>query len=232
MKKIGIIVFIAALVVGTLFSSLFSFGKVSGRIFNFSIGRGVKGSGNAVAETRDAKGFKSVEVGGIFKVEIVAQKDFGVEVTADDNLLQHIRTEVDGDVLKISTQGRVNPSSPMIVRVSAPDIEHLDVSGVANVTVSGLKNAAFGVDTSGASKIELSGETDKLTIDVSGASKIEAENLKARAASVDASGASKITVFATESVRAEASGASKIFYAGGAADVVKSTSGASSVSAK
>jgi hypothetical protein len=120
----------------------------------------------------------------------------------------------------------------MIVRVSAPDIEHLDVSGGAKVTVSDLKNSSFGLDTSGASKIDLAGETDKLVIDVSGASKIDAENLKSRAATVDSSGASKITVFATESVRAEASGASKILYTGGATDVVKNTSGASSVSPK
>lgn len=232
MKKLGIIVFIAALVVGVFFSNLFSFGKVSGRIFNFSIGRGIKGSGNPVSENRNLSGFKSVEVGGIFKVEIAAQKDFGVEVSADDNLLQHIRTEVDGDVLKISSEGRLNPSSPMIIKVSAPNIEHLDVSGVANVTVSDVQNSSFGLHTSGASKINLTGETDKLTIEVSGASKIDAENLRSRAANVDSSGASKITVYATESVRAEASGASKILYAGGATDVVKNTSGASSVSAK
>lgn len=232
MKKLGIIVFIAALVLGTLFSSLFSFGKVSGRIFNFSIGRGIKGSGNEVSENRNLSGFKSVEVGGIFKVEVVAQKDFGVEVTADDNLLQHISTEVDGDVLKISTTERLNPRSTMTVKISAPDIEHLDVSGVANVTVSDLKNSSFGLHTSGASKINLAGETDKLSIEVSGASKIDAVDLKSRAANVESSGASKITIFATESVRAEASGASKIYYAGGATSVVKNTSGASSVSAQ
>ncbi len=232
MKKIGIIVFIGALVVGTLFSSLFSFGKASGRIFNFSIGRGIRGSGNAVSENRNLSGFRSVEVGGIFKVEVVAQREFGVEVSADDNLLEYINTEVDGDLLKISTTRRINPSSTMTIKISAPDIEHLDVSGVANVTVSDLKNSSFGLHTSGASKINLAGETDKLSIEVSGASKIDAEDLKSRAANIDSSGASKITVFATESVRAEASGASKVFYAGGATEVVKNTSGASSVSAK
>ena len=232
MKKIGIIVFIGALVVGVLFSNLFSFGQASGRIFNFSLGRGIKGSGNTASEVRDLKGFKTVEVGGVFKVEITAQKDFSVEVSADDNLLEKIRTEVEDGVLKISTESRVNPSSPMIVRVSAPNIEHLDVSGVANVTVSDLKNSSFGLDTSGASKINLAGESDKVEIKVSGASKIDAENLRSRAATVDSSGASKITVFATESVRAEASGASKIVYAGGATDVVSNTSGASKVSPK
>ncbi|MGH9948280.1 MAG: GIN domain-containing protein, partial [Pyrinomonadaceae bacterium] len=95
-----------------------------------------------------------------------------------------------------------------------------------------LKNTSLNVDTNGASKIELAGETDKLAIEVSGASKINAENLKARAATVNSSGASKIDLFATESLRVDASGASKITYAGGATDVVKNTSGASRVSPK
>jgi hypothetical protein len=118
------------------------------------------------------------------------------------------------------------------VRISAPDINKLEVSGVAKVTVSDLKTTALELETSGASKVNLAGETDKLVVDVSGASNIDAEALKTRSATVDASGASKVSVFATESVRTDASGASRITYSGGATDVVKKTSGASSVSEK
>ena len=146
--------------------------------------------------------------------------------------MQYIKTEVHNGVLEISTTKRIKSHNGLKITISAPDIERVEASGVSKVFVSNLKNAGFNLDTSGASKIELNGETDKLMIDVSGASKIEAENLKARAATVDASGASKINIFATESVRADASGASKITYSGGATDVVKKTSGAGSVSPK
>ncbi len=233
MKKVGLIVFIAAIVLGAVFANIVSWGKTSASLFNFDfeIGR-TKGSGVMATETRDLKGFKAIDVSGVFQVEIVAQKDFSVQVEADDNLLQYIKTEVDDGVLEISTTKRIKSHSGLKIRISAPDIEKIEASGVAKVNVSNVKNAGLNVDTSGASKVELAGETDKLVIEVSGASKIEAENLKARAATVDASGASKINIFATESVRADASGASKITYTGGATDVVKKTSGASSVSPK
>jgi hypothetical protein len=233
MKKIGFLVFIFALIVGSVVAGFVDWGKASAKIFNieFNVG-GVKGNGNVQTETRDIRGFKGVHVSGIFEVEVVAQKDFGVQVQADENLLQYVKTEVEGGVLEISTSKRIKSSSGLKVIVYAPDIENLDVSGVAKVSVSDVKNSSLRLDTSGASKINLSGETDKLAIDVSGASVIDAENLKSRAATVDSSGASKISVFATESVRADASGASRITYAGGATDVVKKSSGASSVSAK
>ena len=233
MKKFGFLIFIIALIVGSVVAGFVNWGKTSAKLFNleFNVG-GAKGNGNLQSESRDVRGFKGVDVSGIFEVEIVAQKDFDVRVEADENLLQYIKTEVDDGMLEISCSKRIKSSSGLKVLISAPDIEKLEVSGVAKVSVSNLKNAGMNVDTSGASKISLHGETDKLVIDVSGASAIDAESLKARAATVDASGASKISVFATEAVRADASGASRITYAGGATDVVKKTSGASSVSAK
>jgi hypothetical protein len=192
----------------------------------------VKGSGVAASEKRDESGFKSVDVGGVFQVEITAQKDYAVEVSADDNLLQYIKTEVDGDTLRISTEKRINSQTPIIVRISAPNIEHVDASGASKVTVSDLKNSKFGLDISGASKVNLSGETAILTIDVSGASKIDAENLNSANASVHATGASKVTLNATEELNADASGASKISYGGNPKNVEKKSSGASSVSAR
>jgi len=233
MKKFGFVIFVIALIVGSVIAGFVDWGKSSAKLFNveFNLG-GARGNGNIQTETRDISGFKGVDVSGVFEVEIVAQKDFGVQVEADENLLQYIRTEVDGGVLEISTSKRIKSSSGLKVRISAPDIEKLEISGAAKVSVADLNNAGLELETSGASKINLSGVTDKLVIDVSGASSIDAENLKARAATVDASGASKISVFATQSVRAGASGASRITYTGGATDVVKKASGASSVSEK
>ena len=231
MKKIGFLVFIAAIVIGVTLASFVSWGRASSKLFNFELKIGKeRGNGNIQSETRDIRGFKSVDVSGVFQVEIVAQKAFGVTVEADENLLQYIKTEVDGGVLEISTSKGIKSGNGLKVFISAPDIEKLEVSGAAKVSVSDLRNPILQLESSGASKVELAGETDKLVIDVSGASSVEAENLKTRAATVDASGASKISVFATQSLRADASGASRIRYAGGAADIEKKASGASSVS--
>jgi len=233
MRKIGFLVFILALIAGVTVAGFFSWGKASAKFFNvtWDIG-GERGNGNVQTEIRDIKGFKSVDVSGVFQVEIVAQKDFGVQVEADENLLQYIKTEVNDGVLEISTSKRIKSSSGLKVRISAPDVEKLEVSGVAKVSLADLKNLGLEVETSGASKVTLAGEADKLVVDVSGASNIDAENLKTRAATVEASGASKVSVFATDAVRTDASGASRITYTGGATDVVKKTSGASSVSQK
>jgi HSP20 family molecular chaperone IbpA len=229
MKKIGILIFIAAAVFGVLVSSLFSFGRLDPGFLNISFNKKVRGSGSVSTERREVRDFKGVEVSGIFQVEIAAQKDFAVEVEADDNLLPLIRTEVRGGVLHIECEKRISTSKALKVRISAPYIESVDASGVSKIELSGVKNEQLKVDTSGASKIRITGETARLDIGVSGASSVDAEALRAGNASVDASGASSVTVFASGELRTEASGASRITYLGSPKSVQKRTSGASSV---
>ncbi len=233
MKKIGIIIFIVALIVGVTFANLFSWGKTSAKIFNFSVNfGGVKGSGNVQTEKRSVADFNAIEAGGIFDVEVIAQKEFSVEVEADDNLLQFIKTEVEGETLRLSTEKSISTKSRIRVRISAPNIENLKVSGASKLSLTNLKNDSLKVDASGASKIKVDGETGNLEVELSGASRLDAENLKSENVNVDGSGASRASVNVAGDLKADLSGASKVTYTGNPRNLEKSTSGASSVRGK
>jgi hypothetical protein len=234
MKKLGLLVFIAAIIVGVAVTNILSTGSEASTgkgFFNFNFDwKGVKGSGNVITESRDVRGFHGIDVGGIYQVEVTAGREFSVTVEADDNLMPLIRTEVSGGILRIDSSRRISPKSNILIKVSAPNIDDLDISGVANVTVSGLKNSELSIDSSGASKVAVSGETSKLTVDVSGATRIDAEGLVADKANVEASGASNVGVHVLNEIRANASGASHITYLGSPSQVQKNTSGAGNVS--
>lgn len=229
MKKIGIIIFIVALIVGVALANTFAFGKVSANFFSFNFKRGVVGSGNVANEKRDVSDFKGVDVGGFFEVEIVAQKEFSVEIEADDNFLPLIKTEVHGNILRIETEKRLNTKNPIRVRISAPNIEELEVSGASKLNLTNLNNESLKLDTSGASKVTIEGITKELNIEVSGASKIEAEKLSAENADVDASGASNVSISVSGDLKSDASGASKITYSGTPKNIEKRSSGASKI---
>jgi hypothetical protein len=233
MKKIGIIVFVFALIIGVVLSSLASFGKVTGKIFSFNTHfGGEKGSGNIKSESREVTNFKSIDVSGAFEVEIVAQKDFTLEVEADDNLLPLIRTEVDGETLRIKSEKGLKSSNPLKIRITAPDIKGLELSGASRVNLANLSNDSLSLDSSGASKIRIEGTTGNFDIEMSGASKLDAENLKAENVNVESSGASSLNVFVTNVLKADLSGATNVTYSGSPKSVDKKTSGASSVKEK
>jgi hypothetical protein len=230
MKKIGILIFILAIMIGVVLGNFFSFGKVqTSNLFDFNFSRGVKGSGNIATETRQVSDFTAIDVGGIFNVEATAGREYAVSVEADDNLLPLIKTEVRRGVLHISTEERIKSSSKITVRVSAPNFEAIDTSGVARVEVSGVSNNSLKLESSGASKVLVSGETTALEAKTSGASKVDAESLRSVDAAVKASGASKVRVVVSGRLTASASGAGKVLYGGSPTNVEKRTSGAGKV---
>lgn len=222
MKKLGLIVFMSALSIGLFFATGCNVGNLTG----------VQGSGNPKSEKRNVSGFKEIEAGGAIALEIDANKDFSVEVEADDNLLPLIKTEVDGNTLKISTEDGISTKNKIIVRISMPELISLDVSGASGAVVSNLKTDSLKLEASGASKIKISGEANNLESNANGASGIDAEGLSVNDADVEASGASSTTVSAANNLKADASGASTILYTGEPKNVEPTSSGASSIKKK
>lgn len=227
MKKIGFIIFLVTLAVGSILSVKSGFGK-----FHINFKGGVQGSGNSRTEVRNVSGFEGIRTGGAVNIEVSVQKDFKVEVEADDNLLEHVKTETSGSTLRIYTEGNISPKSRINVKISMPEINELEISGASNAIISNVKSDSIKIEANGASKIKIDGEAKNLELEVSGASKVEAEDLKVERADVDASGASKVTVSPINELKADASGASSIYYTGELKDVDSKTSGAASVKRK
>lgn len=230
MKKIAFLAFAGAVIIGSVAASVTTFGKLQFDEEPF-FSSSVQGSGNIITEQRGVSEFSSVSVGGVFKTEITAGKDFSLNIETDDNLLPFVKTEVRGDTLKISADSRLRSARPIVIRITAPDIIGVEADGAADVTVSGINNRMLSLSLGGASKMTAAGVTERAMIDVSGASSLTAYDLTAELASVDTSGASRTRVNASEQLIADASGASTILYKG-SPNVRRTSSGASTIRAE
>jgi hypothetical protein len=193
---------------------------------------GLQGSGTAKTETRNVSGFKEIKAGGAINLDISFKPEYSVSVEADDNLLEHITTEVSGDTLVIGMKDHINSKNKINVKITMPELTELDISGASTGDIAGFKGEKLVVGLSGASKIKLDGDVREFNARVSGASSIDASNLKAENADVDASGASNITVNASGDLVAKASGASSVKYIGEPKSLKQNASGASSVKKK
>ncbi len=227
MKRPSLRVFAAILIIGLVFLNGCGFAG-----FNKSFGGGVQGSGTAKTEQRNVSGFSKINAGGAVNLEITAQKDFGVTVETDDNMLSFIKTDVSGDTLKIYSEERISPKTKINVKISMPELKDLDLSGASTAVVSNVNADSLELGASGASKIKIDGQAKDLKSDASGASGIDAENLRVENADVESSGASSTTVSAANELKADASGASSIYYTGEPKNVNQKSSGASSVKKK
>lgn len=229
MKKIGILVFIGALVIGSIISNRNSdVGK-----FNFFSRFGkTKGSGNLKAENRNVSNFREIEANGAINLEVSVQQEYALTIEADDNLLEFIKTEVEGDTLKIYSEGKFSMRSKINVKISLPELERVKMNGASNAVIANIKSDTFRLEANGASKIKATGEISEFEADANGASRIDAEELKMQSANVNANGASSIMVSAVNRLEADASGASTVIYSGEPQVIDKRSSGASSIKKK
>lgn len=225
MKKLTLVVFTAALSISLILAGGCGFGR-------FSKLKGVQGSGTAKIERREVSGFSKIEAGGAVNLTIRTQNDFDVSIEADDNLLRYIKTEVDGDTLKIYSEGSISTKNNINVKILMPEIKSLNVSGASAAVVSNVKTESVELTASGASKIKIDGSAKDLESDASGSSKIDAENLTVENAEAETSGASSSTISASNDLKLDASGASSIYYTGEPKNIKQNSSGASSIKRK
>lgn len=210
----------------------------------------LRGSGNTVTETYDFSDFDKVVISHAFEAEITAADTYQVEVTVDDNLVEHLRVEQEGDTVTIGfAPNLVVTNTTQEVRITLPRLVGLEASGASRVDVSGFKTSDnvrvnvsgastargdmetgdLNADVSGASTLTLEGSGKNLRVNASGASTADLDNFAVNDASVEASGASRANVNVSGTLDANASGASSIRYSGDPTLGNIDESGASSV---
>lgn len=209
----------------------------------------LQGSGVAKSETRAVGSFTEIELEGQIELDLSTGPATDLNITGDDNLLPHIKTEVTGDKLKIYADTSYSSKLGIQVSATAPALKALTGSGATKSTLSGVLAQQFSLDLSGAcscrftgdadrlvvnlsgaSHITLVGASDELVIECSGASKVDAMGLTAKKVRADVSGASTGLVNASDELRADASGASTLRFAGKPVKTSLQSSGASTVS--
>lgn len=214
---------------------------------------GIVGSGRATTQTFDFSDFNKVELSDAFEAEITAADGYMVEVTVDDNLVDHLQVEQRGDTVKIGLKPYTSVTNARLkARISLSNLASLEASGASRASVTGFRsdrnmqvNASgaseirgdmetgdLAADVSGGSTVQLSGRGNAVRAAASGASTIDLRDFVAGDADVEASGASRIDVNTSGTLNAKASGASMVHYAGNPTLGRVDESGASTVSAR
>lgn len=195
---------------------------------------GGKEYGPIEKETRNVSGFDAINVSSGIDVYLTMGSGENVEVEAEEDLLEHLVTEVRGGTLKIYFEKSFIWNKSAKVYVEAKNINGISASGGSDVIgknilesrdlelkASGgsdikleVKTRSLDVDVSGGADIILSGLTDQLQANSSGGSDLRALELIAKRARLEASGGADIKVHVEDEIDARASGGADIAYRG------------------
>lgn len=143
---------------------------------------------NLIREVRETEPFNAIDAAGAVKLEVYVGEPQAVNVRYAQS--GAVTTEVVDGVLKIC--GVNNHRGKAVI--SVPSLEAINLTGASRAEVHGL--------------------TDELRANISGASKLDADDLWVKNMHITVSGASKAELNVTDSLWAQANGASKIEYQG------------------
>jgi hypothetical protein len=247
------------LVIGAVLAVLFApqLGWAGTAPFNWNfgsdIGGAVAGSGKMASETRELEDLEGISIGYPARVTVKQGSSNSVVITADDNLLPQLTTEVEDGVLRIMNSepirnNRVRPTKTVELVITVVDVHRLVLSGAGSFLVEDLKTDALEVVVSGAGDVTLRGlETDSLEVTLSGAGNVEADgsadslvvrisgfgdfkggDLHSRGANIRITGAGSAIVWVDDDLEAAISGAGSVGYYGDPS-VSRNISGAGSV---
>jgi phage shock protein PspC (stress-responsive transcriptional regulator) len=200
-------------------------------------------------ENRKLGPFYAIDISGNFELTLKKDSVQEINVSSPTNFLSKVVTKVENGVLYIYSDG-ISLNRPLKVTVSYDSIKSLVAKGACKITnenqivisdftldLLGASEAdldmkvtgQINVNTKGASKVDLKGSCNKFKLNGLGASQIEAGDLIAKVADVYVAGATHAQVHATESLNAEAYGASGIGCKGHPKNVKKTDNIASSI---
>lgn len=198
----------------------------------------IEGNGNMSTQTRSVSNYDEVALLGSMDVKLVSGREGKIKVEAEENLMEYILTEVEGDQLKISVQKgySLDPSRNMNIRITVPfetldgvtltgsgDISSTDeiksenfeikMTGSGDIKLSvAAKNTRAGITGSG--DITLRGTTNDFECKVTGSGDISAFDFKAERVNATVTGSGDIQVYASEEIRAKVPGSGDIEYKG------------------
>lgn len=209
----------------------------------------IKGEGEVVAKEHPAAGFNAMEVGDIFRVQLIDDNKETVEVRAEENLHEHIVAEVKDGVLHIHSGSKNLSSENLLVTVHYSTLQKLEVSGAARIeTLNPIENSdleievtgaadmrmdmdvySLSIGVSGGSEMLLSGKAENVEIDITGAGKINASELRSKNCVLSVAGAGEAIVDVSKTLDVKITGSGNVKYRGNP-EISQSITGAGEIS--
>ncbi len=213
----------------------------------------VSGNGNMVTKNRSTSDYDEVKVKGNLDVSLVSGSEGQISIEGESNLIEHIRTEVEGDVLKIYVEKEywLKPSKgkKLLVTVPFEDLTKVTLAGSGDINSSDvIKASNFKTGISGSGDIKLiidaqnsegyvtgsgdltlSGASNNFDCKVTGSGDLMAFDLNSKEVIASITGSGDIEVTATSSIKARITGSGDINYKGNPQREDKKVSGSGDI---
>jgi hypothetical protein len=146
----------------------------------------IRGSGDMVTVERVVGDFDRISVMGSGDITITQGEKQSLVVRIDDNLLEFLQTEVDGNKLILgfdpekARRKDLRPSVPIGFEITVPDLSKIAIYGSADVKSKDLEFDRFSIDIYGSGDIQVEQmQCSRISMNVMGVGDIQIDDLEA-----------------------------------------------------
>lgn len=190
---------------------------------------GEAGSGRIAVEERQPGAFTEIRARTAIVVDVTIGSPASARLSADDNLLDNVRTVVEGATLDIGITGNVQPRAAIRVAITMPELTAIEADSAAQVTVTGIDAARLRLDAQAIARITAEGRVGYVEVGGHSAAVIDLRGLAAERADVQLDAASRTWVAAADTVTGTVSSAAVLTLVGAPRDVQVATDSAGRV---
>jgi Putative auto-transporter adhesin, head GIN domain len=186
-----------------------------------------RGSGQLASESRPVTGFTKVELSGTGELTIEKTGTESLAISAEDNILPLLTSEVSGDTLALGTKRNTEivTTKPINYALTVKDLTGLTLSGSGNIRVSNLSTTELTTKISGSGTITASGTADDQDLDISGSGRYQADQLASKTVNAGISGSGTASVLVSDALDVRISGSGTLTYSGDPTRVTQDVSG-------
>jgi hypothetical protein len=176
----------------------------------------VKGSGNVISENRTVSDFDSVALAGSGHLELEQNGTESLSISADDNILPLLTSEVRGHqlVLRVKSGYNLSPSKPIVFKVGSKSLKGISCAGDTTSDLKGLHTEELKLEIAGSGDMSAEGSADRQEVSIAGSGKYLGGGLKSRDAKISIAGSGDAVLTVSDSLDVNIAGSGSIKYFG------------------
>lgn len=196
----------------------------------------IVGSGKIINKTVTTQAYNAIKVSGSMDVFLKKGKEGTIDIAAEDNVMDRVVVESDGETLIISMKNNTSLLNTKTIKITVPveEISEITLRGSGDIESADLlKTDSMSLGISGSGEIdllieantleanihgsgdmELSGKVADVLIESTGSGNFEGKKLVADNAEINISGSSDATIFANKILKVSIQGSGSVLYAG------------------
>lgn len=172
------------------------------------------GSQRLTTEIRQVDVFTRLKNTGVFDVTITQGASQSVEITANDNIMGRVKTDVVNGQLKLELSDGNYKDITVTANIVVEQLNGLENSGVGSIVASNIDSNNFTVSNSGDAEITISGIANKLDCFNEGAGDVHGFDFSVNEAELEIIGSGSIEINCANTLDAKINGSGDIFYKG------------------